>query len=314
MNIRNGAAYLREAIDSVVAQTYSDWELIAWDDCSTDNSPAIIAAYHDSRIKYFRAAEPVSLGTARDRAIREAHGKWLAFLDQDDIWLPHKLEKQLLLAASEVGIIYGRTVVFYPDGRRRDYDVAHEFLPLPEGDVFNLLFARACFIAMSSVMLTRRAIEEIGGIPDTVNLVPDYYLYTAIARSYRARAVQEVVCLYRMHATNLSQERDPRLYMEPLTVVNQWAHCLPAELVSYRRKSYASVLALNELRHHHSFLTGLKRLLAQGSLLWLVQRPFVHFFRAFRRKIQCPYWKRVSSNPASAPPQRLGPSKEHLGL
>ena len=72
----------------------------------------------------------------------QAAGEWLAFLDQDDIWLPHKLEQQMALAAGGVGIIYGRAVLF--DSRRgnlRDYDYAHEFEPLPEGDIFAELFS-----------------------------------------------------------------------------------------------------------------------------------------------------------------------------
>ena len=93
-----------------------------------------------------------------------------------------------------------------PLGYKRDYDQAHEFTPLPEGDIFSELFRSACFIAMSSAVLRRSAVEEVGGIPEWVEIAPDYYLYIAIARRYPARAVQEVVCWYRMHGSNLSQE------------------------------------------------------------------------------------------------------------
>ena len=93
MNVRNGAAFLREALDSVLAQSFKDWELIVWDDCSTDDSAQIVSQYRDDRIRYFLSPEDTPLGRARDRAIRQARGEWLAFLDQDDVWLPHKLEK-----------------------------------------------------------------------------------------------------------------------------------------------------------------------------------------------------------------------------
>jgi glycosyltransferase involved in cell wall biosynthesis len=296
MNIRNGAEFLRQAVESVLSQTFADWELIAWDDCSTDASASIISKYADLRIKYFLSAEDVSLGQARDRAIREARGEWLAFLDQDDVWVPAKLEKQMALVSSETGIIYGRTLVFYPDGRRTDYDVSHEFTLLPQGDIFTQLFTEACFIAMSSAVLRRSAVADIGGIPETINLVPDYYLYAGIARRYKARAVQEVVCLYRMHASNLSRRRDSRLYLEPLSVVNQWAAALPSELVAYRRKSYSTALALNELAHPATFPAGLRRLLGEGSVSWLLQRPFVHLYRSLRRKLRRPYWKQFTSD------------------
>ncbi len=163
MNVRNGASYLREALDSVLAQTFTDWELIVWDDCSTDNSAQIVSEYRDLRIRYFLSPEDTPLGKARDSAIRQASGEWLAFLDQDDVWLPRKLEMQMALAETGVGIVYGRTVMFDArHGDRRDYDYAHEFTALPEGDIFTQLFADACFIAMSSAVLRRSAVEEAG--------------------------------------------------------------------------------------------------------------------------------------------------------
>ena len=75
MNIRNGAAFLREALNSVMAQTFQDWELIVWDDCSTDDSSRIVAEYRDSRIRYFLSPEETSLGEARNRAIRPGTGR-----------------------------------------------------------------------------------------------------------------------------------------------------------------------------------------------------------------------------------------------
>src|SRR5262252_8037824 len=108
LNVRNGAAFLREALDSAIGQTFADWELVVWDDRSTDASAQIVAGYRDPRIRYFLSPEDTPLGRAREDAIRQARGEWLAFIDQDDVWLPQKLEKQLALAAEGVGLIYGR--------------------------------------------------------------------------------------------------------------------------------------------------------------------------------------------------------------
>ena len=166
-------AFLREALDSVLSQTFKDSELIVWDDCSTDNSAQIVHQYEDKRIRYFLSPEDTPLGKARDSAMRQATGEWLAFLDQDDIWLPRKLEKQIALAETNVGIIYGRTVMFDArHGNRRDYDYAHEFTALPEGDIFAQLFADACFIAMSSAVLRRSAVEEAAGFRRSFKLCP----------------------------------------------------------------------------------------------------------------------------------------------
>ena len=216
MNVRNGASTLRESLDSVMAQTLTDWEAIVWDDRSTDDSANIVAQYSDPRIRYFLSPEDTSLGKARDAAIRQAQGEWLAFLDQDDLWMPRKLEMQIGLADQETGLIYGRTVRFYPSGMERDYDQAHEFEPLPEGDIFTQLFTKSCFIAMSSAVFRRSAIEEIGGIPESIAIIPDYYLYVAVARRHPVRAVQDVVCRYRMHDANMSQLTAIAMHQEAL--------------------------------------------------------------------------------------------------
>lgn len=295
LNIRNGAAFLGEALDSVMVQTFSDWELIAWDDRSSDDSAKIVAGYRDSRIRYFLSPDETSLGRARDSAIRQANGEWLAFLDQDDVWLPRKLEKQMALAADRVGIIYGRAVMF--DSRRgnlRDYDYTHEFQPLPEGDIFAQLFSHACFIAMSSAVLRRAAVDEVGGIPESIQLVPDYYLYTAVGRRWQARAVQEVVCRYRVHPGSMTASRELRLrlHSEPLQIVNQWEAELDSRIAAYRRMTYSTALALEEMRGLRTATAGLKRLLTDGSLRWLISRPFVQAWRRLHRRLRRPHWQR----------------------
>ena len=293
MNVRNGASFLREALDSVMAQTFQDWEVILWDDRSTDDSSRIVAEYQDPRIRYFLSSEDTPLGEARNSAIRQAKGQWLAFLDQDDVWLIGKLQQQMALADDHTGIIYGRAIQFYPTGEQRDYDYAHEFQPLPEGDIFSQLFTDACFIAMSSAVLRRSAVEEVGPVPETIQTVPDYYLYVAVARRYPARAVQEAVCRYRMHAGSMSQSKRHRLYEEPLLIVNQWAEQLDPRIVAYRRMTYSTGLALEEMRSLKTARTGFVRMLTEGSVIWLMSRPFVRAYRAVRRKVRRPYWLRT---------------------
>ena len=94
MNCYNGERYLNEAIDSIFQQTFSDWELIFWDNASTDNSADIAKSYGE-KVRYFCATETSSLGAARALAVDQARGEWIGFLDTDDYWLPHKLERQI---------------------------------------------------------------------------------------------------------------------------------------------------------------------------------------------------------------------------
>lgn len=92
----NTAEYISASIASVQEQTYTDWELIIVDDCSTDNTDEIVKPFlSDKRIKYIKNETNSGAAVSRNRALREAKGKWVAFLDSDDLWLPMKLERQI---------------------------------------------------------------------------------------------------------------------------------------------------------------------------------------------------------------------------
>ena len=91
----NGEKYLKETIDSVVSQSYRNWELIITDDCSSDNSLEIIERYGDERIRVIASKENCGAAVSRNKAIAAANGRWLAFLDSDDLWDKDKLSLQL---------------------------------------------------------------------------------------------------------------------------------------------------------------------------------------------------------------------------
>lgn len=91
----NSAKYISDSVNSVIAQTYPDWELLIADDCSTDNTVEIINSFSDPRIKLLKNKRNSGAAESRNYALREAKGKWIAFLDSDDIWAPDKLKKQL---------------------------------------------------------------------------------------------------------------------------------------------------------------------------------------------------------------------------
>ena len=94
MNCYNSGRFLKEAIDSVYAQTYSNWEIIFWDNASTDNSSDIAQKY-DDRLKYYRNSKTTEIGEARNLALSKVSGNYLAFLDCDDLWMPNKLNLQV---------------------------------------------------------------------------------------------------------------------------------------------------------------------------------------------------------------------------
>lgn len=97
----NTARFISETVRSVLAQTYENWELIIVDDCSTDNTDEAVTPFLcDKRIKYFKNEKNSGAAVSRNRALREAQGKWIAFLDSDDLWHREKLEKQIAFMES----------------------------------------------------------------------------------------------------------------------------------------------------------------------------------------------------------------------
>lgn len=91
----NTASFIEETIQSVLNQTYTNWELIIVDDCSTDNTDEVLENFKDSRIRYFKNDKNSGAAVSRNKALREARGQWIAYLDSDDLWMPEKLEKQI---------------------------------------------------------------------------------------------------------------------------------------------------------------------------------------------------------------------------
>ncbi len=89
------AKFIKETINSVIAQTYTNWEMLIVDDCSNDETKEIVDSFKDARIKYFENENNQGAAISRNKALKMAKGKWIAFLDSDDLWEPNKLEKQV---------------------------------------------------------------------------------------------------------------------------------------------------------------------------------------------------------------------------
>ena len=162
MNVRNGAAFLREALDSVMAQTFADWELIVWDDCSTDDSANIVSQYHDDGFDIsYRPTKRLWAQLGIEQFARPAANGWPSSI-RTMSGCRTSLSKQMALVDDGVGNhLWANCASSIPGAATlRDYDYFHEFEALPEGDIFAELFRHACFIAMSSAVLRRSAVER----------------------------------------------------------------------------------------------------------------------------------------------------------
>lgn len=206
INCYNGEKYLKEAIDSVYAQTYKNWEIVFWDNASTDKTEEIAKSY-DNKLKYFRSDSNSLLGEARVRATKKAKGKYLAFLDCDDFWEPTKLSKQVILFVGSkdiIGMVYGRTAIVSSSNNETYIPMEHKLLY--SGDIFERLARKNIDIIFSSVMVDKDIFFECGGFDEFLMSSTDYSLYLNISKKYLVNALQCVCCNYRIHNENLSRK------------------------------------------------------------------------------------------------------------
>ena len=152
MNCYNGELYLVEAIKSILSQTYKNFEVIFWDNKSTDNSANIYKSFNDKRLKYYYSNSFTTLYDARNRAIKKSKGKFIAFLDTDDLWDKDKLYLQIKkFKKKNIGLVY--TNYYSLNQNTGIKKLAHK-KKLPEGIVFNELM-KDYFIGINSVVMRK---------------------------------------------------------------------------------------------------------------------------------------------------------------
>jgi glycosyltransferase involved in cell wall biosynthesis len=199
----NRAAFIERAVQSVLHQTLRDFELVAVDDGSTDNTAELPAFKNpDPRLRYIKLPENRGVSAARNAGVKATSAPWLAFLDSDDEWLPEKLEKQVrwTLSNPDRPIVQTREI-WIRHGRRVNPPKTHEKL---EGDLFTASLER-CMITPSSVMLRRTLFEEAGGFNKSLPACEDYDLWLRVTCRYPVGLVDEYLLKrYGGHTDQLS--------------------------------------------------------------------------------------------------------------
>jgi glycosyltransferase involved in cell wall biosynthesis len=186
----NGQRTIAKAIDSVLAQTVTDLELVVVDDGSTDGTAAVVAGYRDPRLTYHRQPN-AGPSAARNTGIRATSAPWVAFLDCDDWWTPGKLARQLD-ATPGVGLVYSGAVFFDPSGRQ--IEVMH---PTLRGHVLPaLLLGNGITGGGSTAMVRRDVLEAVGGFRDDLHYGEEWELWLRVAAREPIAFVPEIdVCL-----------------------------------------------------------------------------------------------------------------------
>ena len=201
--VYNSEKYIAETIESVLLQTYSDWEMIIVDDCSTDRSKEIIKGFaeKETRIRFIEFEENEGTGKARDIALQKAKGRFVAFLDSDDIWLPDKLEKQIrFMTQNNYSISFTSYKMVDEDGNdlKRIVQVV-ESVNLHQ-------YLKNTIIGYSSSMID---LEQTGKfqIADIRIRVDTQVWISLLKKGFVAYGLDEVLMVYRVHKKSISANK-----------------------------------------------------------------------------------------------------------
>lgn len=260
----NRAHLLKDAIESVLAQTYQDWELIVVNDSSTDSTAELAQAYsrQDVRIHYlYRQHGRAAL--TKNSGLEQARGAYVALLDDDDTFLPHKLEQQVrtLEERPELGFTYAPVKVLFTDGRSDTV-----LLPEQPANTFAALFD-ACLPQVAGVLARRACIEAVGQFNVALPHCEDYDLWLRLARRFRFDYTAEPVGLYRRHAGQKS--RRTFTFLETQRAVLQSLPSVTGLGVSPAARRRRLAMLSYELARHHvdagHFLSAARNL---WSAIW----------------------------------------------
>ena len=266
MNCFNGEKYLRDAINSVISQTYKNWEIIFWDNQSNDKSAKIFKDYKDSRLKYYRAPSHIEiLYKAKNYALKNANGKFIAFLDVDDWWLPEKLEKQIsLFDDPEVGMVYSNVWLFFEKkNKKKIYRKGH----LPTGRILNKLL-NDYPVGSQTYIVRKKSLESLKYFfNDDFHIIGDFDINIRLSVNWKVDCIQSPVAFARIHDSNLSLSNKKKQVHE----LKAWHEQMKNNEFISSQKNFNNVLLMAY------YLETMQSIITNGflkSFLMVVKYPF----------------------------------------
>lgn len=233
VNCYNGERYLKKCINSILNQTYQNWELIFWDNESTDTSAQIIKSYTDQRIKYFASKKNVTLGQARAWAIEKCQGDYISFLDVDDSWIPEKTAIQVkgMLETNSV-LSYGGIIEII-----EDTNISKINLPKHKSGIIfsnNLL---QFDINMPTSMIKRNTlIEKKLNFDPNISASEEYCLFMQLIVDELVYVIQSPLAIYTVRKNSLTAEKIDRWAFERRYTLNKIKENHPGIENRYRKE------------------------------------------------------------------------------
>ncbi len=202
MNCYNGEKYLSKAIESVLNQTYQEWEIIFWDNQSTDFSATIFKRYKDSRLRYFLAPNHTDLGAARILAFKEALGEFVAILDVDDTARSDRLERQVAFLEHHPEVALVGSWVNFVDVSGK---LIFEFKPPSNTEELYQCLGWTNPIVNSSSMYRSRIAKNFGGYSDKFMHSQDFCLVLNLATHFKIAVIDDFLCDLMVSSSSLSR-------------------------------------------------------------------------------------------------------------
>lgn len=259
----NRSKYIKESLDSVLAQTYKDFEIIVVDDGSKDNTRGIVESYikrFPGKIKYIYQ-ENRGVAAARNKALENAAGRYIALLDSDDIWFPEILSCQVNKFEQDPGIalVYSSYDVF-DDIRVREKDLLKNYYKnYYSGNVLRELLLW-CFIWSSTVMIKREIFDDVGSFDENIQIGEDYDFLLRVARKYKVGCIRRVLARYRQHKGNLMKKDRKRQIPSEIVIVENFTKKYPEALAGISRTQWKQRLSRPyfDVAHQYVYLGDFK--------------------------------------------------------
>lgn len=198
----NRAEFLRSAIASVLDQTFQDFEIIVVDDASKDNASEVVSSFNDQRIKYIRHGVNKGGSAARNTGIVNSNYEYIAFLDDDDEWLPEKLKMQVDLlqnCSPNIGGIYtGHSVL-----DKHSKSILNIWTPKKRGDIYDDMFKANWLGTTSSLLLRRECFERVGLFDESLPSFQDYDMWIRISNEFHFEYIKEPLLKYYAHGNKI---------------------------------------------------------------------------------------------------------------